>query len=280
MNKIKTSFRLLTLALTISLFLSSCGKSIEELSLKSSSNAVTGDLENYLEIVSQEIKIIPSSEYGKALEAKIKFKVNKSFPGMGETKGIDHISIDLLDNRGMPVSGLNKLKFDGWCCYDPVQNLEGLLKKGSGEFVATFYMETPYELIGEDFKKILAKKENDLKGFSVTSLISEKEKKSSNSDESSNSEDDTEVSSSGDENYDKVLDDYEAYVDKYLVFLKKANKGDMSAMQEYPALMEKAQDLEKSLKDAENQQSLSASQMKRMVKIQTKMLNAAIDMQK
>lgn len=123
---------------------------------------------------------------------------------------------------------------------------------------------------------------DDAATFVITSKkIEKREDNNSSSYEDSDSEIDTdELSSSSNDDYDELLDNYEAYVDKYIEFLKKANKGDMSAMQEYPDLMGKAQDLEKSLKKAENQKTLTASQMKRMLKIQNKITNAAIDMQK
>lgn len=81
------------------------------------------------------------------------------------------------------------------------------------------------------------------------------------------------------ENYDELLDNYESYVDKYLEFLKKVNSENMGAMEDYPELLEKAEDLEKSLKEADNKKQLTKRQMKRLMKIQTKMLNASIEMQ-
>ena len=89
--------------------------------------------------------------------------------------------------------------------------------------------------------------------------------------------DDTSISTNSD--VDKMLDDYENYVDQYIVYLKKASKGDMTALSEYPSLMEKANQLQSSLQEAQNNNNFSADQMKRMVSIQQKMTNAAIDMQ-
>ena len=76
--------------------------------------------------------------------------------------------------------------------------------------------------------------------------------------------------------WDKVLDDYESYVDHYISLLKKANNGDLSAMTEYVKIMEKAEELEKDLNDAENE--MSNAQMKRYMKITKKMTDAAYEM--
>lgn len=89
-----------------------------------------------------------------------------------------------------------------------------------------------------------------------------------------------EVSSTDTKNIDKMLDDYEEYVDKYLAYLKKAQAGDMKALEEYPAMMEKAEDLEKSMEASKNDNEWNAEQMKRMMDIQSKMLSAAADMYK
>ena len=45
------------------------------------------------------------------------------------------------------------------------------------------------------------------------------------------------------DDWDKVLNEYEKYVDQYIKTYKKAMKGDMSAMGDYVKLAEKAQEL-------------------------------------
>lgn len=73
-------------------------------------------------------------------------------------------------------------------------------------------------------------------------------------------------------NWDKMLDDYDNYVTEYIKFYKKAQKGDNSAITEYSSMMEKAVSLQSSLKNAQNDKSLSGTQAARMLKIQAKML--------
>lgn len=100
-------------------------------------------------------------------------------------------------------------------------------------------------------------------------LIDSKEAMSSNNVSSAN----TQLTKHGSKDWDKMLDDYEEYVDQYIVFYKKALKGDNSAMTEYPAMMEKATSLQESMITAQNNDELSVSQVQRMSRIQSKMIN-------
>lgn len=81
----------------------------------------------------------------------------------------------------------------------------------------------------------------------------------------------------GSKDWDKLLDDYESYVDQYLSLIKKANNGDLSAMTEYMRCVEKAEKLEKELDKAKG--DLSVSQLSRLNKINQKMINATLEMQ-
>lgn len=89
--------------------------------------------------------------------------------------------------------------------------------------------------------------------------------------------DDSDTSPSGSEDWDALLTSYENYVDKYISYVKKAAKGDMTALAEYPSLMEKAQDFSDKLQRAQG--DLSASQWARYNKITMKMMKAAQEMQ-
>jgi len=75
-------------------------------------------------------------------------------------------------------------------------------------------------------------------------------------------------------NWDKFLEDYEDYVDSYLKLYEKAKKGDQSAVAEYPALMQKANDLQQSITEAQQDNKLSAEQLTKFANIQNKMLQA------
>lgn len=79
---------------------------------------------------------------------------------------------------------------------------------------------------------------------------------------------------SSSKNWNKVLDEYEKFVDQYIKTYKKAMNGDMSAMGEYARLLEKAEDLEDDLADAEDE--LTTAQMNRYMKITEKLSNALL----
>lgn len=92
-----------------------------------------------------------------------------------------------------------------------------------------------------------------------------------------NSDDDKDdSSSSGDEDWDSLIDSYEEYVDKYISYMEKAMKGDMSALAEYPSLLEKVEEYSTKMNKAKG--NMSSSQMSRYMKITNKMTEAAMKM--
>jgi hypothetical protein len=60
-------------------------------------------------------------------------------------------------------------------------------------------------------------------------------------------------------------------------YIKKASKGDMTALVEYPSLMQKAQEYSDKLQKAQG--DMSASQWERYNKITMKMVKAAEELQ-
>ncbi len=82
--------------------------------------------------------------------------------------------------------------------------------------------------------------------------------------------------SSSSKNWNALLDSYEQYVDKYISYMKKAANGDMSALSEYPALMQKAQDFSEQLDGAQG--DMTPAQWARYMKITQKMMKAAQEM--
>ena len=86
--------------------------------------------------------------------------------------------------------------------------------------------------------------------------------------------DDAASASSGGEDWDKILDEYEKYVDKTVALYKKAQAGDISAMTEYASLLESAQSLQEKLQNAGS--DLSPAQAARLSKIAAKMAKAAM----
>ena len=74
-----------------------------------------------------------------------------------------------------------------------------------------------------------------------------------------------------------MLNDYEDYVDEYIVFYKKAAKGDLDAMSDYQKLQGKAEKFDAKMAKARNNNNLTAKQVSRFLEIQTKMGNAIVE---
>lgn len=74
------------------------------------------------------------------------------------------------------------------------------------------------------------------------------------------------------DDWDKLLNEYEKYVDQYIKTYKKAMNGDTSAMSEYVKLAQKAQELSNKLEKAKGK--MTDTQAKRYLKITEKMANA------
>ena len=67
---------------------------------------------------------------------------------------------------------------------------------------------------------------------------------------------------------DKLLDEYESYMNQTIKLVKKAQNGDMSAMTEYASLLEKAQSLQEKLEDFKGE--MTSAQAARLTKIAAK----------
>jgi hypothetical protein len=74
-------------------------------------------------------------------------------------------------------------------------------------------------------------------------------------------------------NWDSLLDQYEKFVDDYIVAMKKAADGDFTAMTTALSLMEQAESLSERLTEASAE--ISAAQSARLLRIQTKLAGAA-----
>lgn len=84
-----------------------------------------------------------------------------------------------------------------------------------------------------------------------------------------------EISSPSDNDWDSVLDEYEKYVDKYIVMYKKAMAGDMGALKSYVGLLESAEELSEKLAAAED--DMTIYQLNRYMKITNKLMSTALD---
>lgn len=74
--------------------------------------------------------------------------------------------------------------------------------------------------------------------------------------------------------WNKCLDDYENYLKEYINHYKKSLKGNLVSLSKYPYMKAKSETLFEQLNNAQKKSLLTEKQMKRISKIQTKMLYA------
>lgn len=268
------------LMILVSLVLASCGnsnKKIEEeenqtVELKPYEKKVKGYLSDVFEIVDGTYKI--EIKRDAMLEGKIQVKIKSIGKGVPKDYGFRDecggpLYLTICNKEGQPIANFEEMSSS--------YEADALLKD-----MASKVGEENWILFDNSFLKDTISAEAAT--FIITSKQIEETQRGANSsdDESSSENESDELSSiSGTEDWDSVLDDYEEYTDKFLAMMEKINKDDnIDALMDYPELMEKAKDLEKSLNKAKKSNSLSSAQVKRMTKIQVKLLNAASKMDK
>lgn len=106
------------------------------------------------------------------------------------------------------------------------------------------------------------KKEKEIKTESTVTKISDDSLNTANIADDSNTVKMGVSSDATNSNIDKMLDDYEKFVDQYVEYLLKATKGDATAMAEYPSLMKKAEELDNSLEKSKDDNKLTPEQVK------------------
>lgn len=266
---------LLALAFMAATLMTSCGSSNsdkketgKDVSLKPKTTQIKGDLGDYFEVVDKEYKIpVSESSFDQKISVEVKRK-DKDFPfntdkinPFGTNGGEEYhvgFGIELLgDNGPVQVNNATEGGMGGPYSDEDVSSLFKL-KKGETGYI-----------------RWTVNKTEGINSFQLTSALQKEDPTASTSSVSNDEATDEVTVTTDSKNWDNVLNDYEKYVDDYVKFYKKAMAGDNSAMTQYASLLEKAQDLQTSLAQAQNDNSLSTKQASRMLKIQQKMLDAA-----
>lgn len=262
--------------------LASCGgkkgsKDSEQIIVKPTETAVSGDMEGCFTVVDKEYKATGDLANGiitvelERTNQELPFELNgRELWSFGTSDASANVKvgfgIEFLDAEGNVVE---KVSANG-------SGLSG--SYDSDEAVALCKLKpgktgTIRFIVHEEAKGAVS--------FRITTAYEESEDsndESSESDSEISSESGSEISSeSGSEDWDALLDSYNSYVTKYISFMKKAANGDASAMAEYPALMQKAQEYSEKMSGA--QRDMSASQWARYMKITNKLTAAAQNMQ-
>lgn len=280
------SFKYLTIAF-VAICLASCGgkknsEETEEIVLTPETTQIKGDLGDYFEVVEKEYTV--TDGFGDMVSIEVErtytdysFDLKGVEPygtyGKGVT-GNAGFGIEILDEKGNVIEKVAATASGLGGMYSSDDMKEALkLKAGeTGTVRWSFHFDSDKK--PAKFRLTSAYEEVDSSDWDSDSS-------SSSDDESSSSDDDDDTdsyssSSSDSQDWDALLNSYEQYVDKYILYMKKAAKGDMSALTEYPALMEKAQEFSEKMENAQG--DMSASQWAKYNEITQKMLEAAQEM--
>lgn len=248
--------RLITgLGIAILFTLVSCTgrKEPKVVTVKPESSSIAGPLSEYIEVNVADYELV--DDWGANITVKITAKKALASSALKNMK--PKLNASLIGANGMPVGGTGDLKVD----YSSQEKFENLLLSGEGaEFIKLKSYISDYNADQHADK---------VKSFSISSQLVEA---ASTTVQSSSGGSTSSVSTDSEDDWDELLTKYESYVDQYLKMYKKAQAGDMDAMSEYVELMEKATDLSEELETSKGE--MSADQIGRMMKIQTKMLGA------
>lgn len=265
-------------AIVIAILFASCGggksdKGTTSVTVKPKTTVIKGDLGDYFEVINQDyiIKVDENSFLTSGLISVEVKRNDKDFAFPTEninpfgTNGSEdyHVGfgIELFGDAGSQV--IKNATEGGMGGPYSSEDVTGLMKLKKGE---TGYIRWSVDEL------------EGLKTFQLSSAIEKSEHSSYSGSDGDNSSDNSSVSSSGGtEDWDAVLKSYESYIDQYIKLMKKAKNGDASAITEYASMMEKATDLATKMQNAGD--DLSSTQMAKFVKLQTKLANAALEMQ-
>jgi hypothetical protein len=251
----------------------SCSSKKTQISMKPETTTISGDLSECFEVVDQECIVKLDKKGGIEPFATWSVKLrrtDKPFPFADDidvsaygtwgpsVEAHGGFGIEVVDENGTTVqkSAATGSGFSGPYSHEDV---EDLFKLKPGETGTIRWSVEDNALNAKELK------------FTISSAFELCEK---SGDSSNNySDDDDLASSKGSTNWDAVLNEYESYVNQYIALMKKVQKGDMSAMSEYPKMLEKAERLSDKLDDAEDE--MTSTQLSRYLKITNKMANAA-----
>ena len=257
----------------------------EEIVLTPETTHIKGDLGDYFEVVDKEYTI--TDDWGdmvsievKRTDADFSFDLKGVEPygtyGKGVT-GNAGFGIEILDENGNVIEKVAATASGLGGMYSSDDMKEALKLKAGETGTVRWSFNFDSDKKPAKFRLTSAYEEVDSSDWDSDSSSSDDDESSSSDDDDDEADSYSSSSSSGSQDWDALLNSYEQYVDKYISYMKKAAKGDMSALSEYPALMEKAQEFSSKMEGAKG--DMSASQWARYIKITNRMTQAAANMQ-
>ncbi|MDA7803457.1 hypothetical protein N8987_02620 [Crocinitomix sp.] len=240
---------------------------------------ISGELGDYLTIKNKDVTVnfleLTNAEWVKNEHKQVwEFKLNvertsKELEWDIETLNGNYTELvmTIFDSKGQPIAGLDPIGCYGFGLVDDVLTLNS----GEDGWV-TFTIE-----LGDYPEEDVIKGWSSFKVNSSVGFVKESSDDETDTDFDSDSEDESDGTPLSEKEYNEMLDDYEGFVDEYIVFYKKALKGDMDALSSYPKLFEKAEKFDSKMDRARNNDYLTSKQISRFIEIQKKMMNAALE---
>ena len=246
------------------------GKGEEETkTIDASQVKISGESSDAIEVDANEVTIMLVNTRDDVWEvrAKTPLKASDSYVTPDKFEGYVSIDADYLDANGNEIVTDNGLTISS----DDIKSILSSSSKSTEDVIVKFAWENLNHMSYKEGKAMFDKVSGvkiklTISGYTATSSSA------TSSDDDDDDDDEVASSSSSSEDWDKVLDEYEKYVDQYVKLYKKAMNGDMSAMTEYASMLEKAESFSSKLEKAGD--DLTAKHVARMNKINAKMLNA------
>ena len=248
---------------------------------------VEGDNKDIVSIVDGKYTLVGTikGEMGQQLYIQLKIRLNH--PIKGDVLHINfsnvNIGIEIIDKNDVALLNY-KLPFQDITEFKKflTEGKEGDVK----DFNFAFLMinKEQYAKLMDDAVSVrlvgMSIEDNDYVDFKNGGKIKNNEETNidnevtENEDKADNDEnEDLSEASTGDENFEEWLNEYEEYCNSYIALLKKASKGDMSAIAEYTKMLQKAQGMSKKIDKVEG--DLTPAQLAKFQRIQTKLMKAA-----
>ncbi len=268
MNKIK----LLGVALMALMFLGSCsGPSEREVTAKDVE--ISGLANKYLKVVDGSYKF---TNNGNDAFITVKFELKKK---PSEKICQDYVYGGFRINATGESGEIFNTGVYGFKTEDnDVNKIIDLINTGDIGAKKSISFKWDYYGVSKDDGKPIFNKATSFEVIDDRTFIfcSEKEKETTTISSDNNNSSSTTKETGNSEDWDAVLKSYENYIDQYIKLMKKAQNGDMDALTEYAKMMENATELSEKMSNAGD--DMSASQMAKYMKLQTKLANAAADM--
>jgi len=266
--------RKMLLMFMVSLLVMSCSKIPEEREVTASNAEVTGFIKDYIEVVDGSYKFTNNGKEGRVtVKLKLKEQPSESY----YITNYSRIRINAIgDNDEIFDTGAYGFEAK----YNEFNKVKELLENGNVGDTKTISFTWQY--LGQD-KDLASRIFNEAVTFEIIDdgfAAGEKPEKSKiiteNTEEGEdydaiteehrlNEEANATNNTKSEVDYDKWLDDYEAYFNTLVKLTKKVENGDMSAYLEYAELLNKANSISSRLHDAEG--DMTPAQTARLYRI-------------